>query len=213
MIIKTLVVGPIMANSFVLGCEETHEAAVIDPGDEADRILLALAESDLSLKYIINTHGHLDHVAANRRLKEITGAPILIHPLDAPMLNQVASSAAAWGITAENSPPPDRELEDGDKVTFGNINLRVIHTPGHTPGGISLCTDREVFVGDTLFAGSIGRTDFPGGSFETIKKSIRQKLFALDDDFTVYPGHGPTTTIAEERRTNPFVGDNASFRG
>ena len=213
MIIKTLVVGPIMANSFVLGCEETHEAAVIDPGDEADRILLALAESDLSLKYIINTHGHLDHVAANKRLKEITGAPILIHPLDAPMLNQVASSAAAWGIAAENSPPPDRELEDGDKVTFGNINLRVIHTPGHTPGGISLCTDREVFVGDTLFAGSIGRTDFPGGSFETIKKSIRQKLFALDDDFTVYPGHGPTTTIAEERRTNPFVGDSASFRG
>jgi hydroxyacylglutathione hydrolase len=213
LIIKTLVVGPIMANSFVLGCEETHEAAVIDPGDEADRILLALAESDLSLKYIINTHGHLDHVAANKRLKEITGAPILIHPLDAPMLNQVASSAAAWGIAAENSPPPDRELEEGDKVTFGKINLRVIHTPGHTPGGISLCTDREVFVGDTLFAGSIGRTDFPGGSFEMIKKSIRQKLFALDDDFTVYPGHGPTTTIAEERRSNPFVGDNATFRG
>ena len=213
MIIKTLVVGPIMANSFVLGCEESHEAAVIDPGDEADRILLALAESDLSLKYIINTHGHLDHVAANKWLKEITGAPILIHPLDAPMLNQVASSAAAWGITAENSPPPDRELEEGDKVTFGKVNLRVIHTPGHTPGGISLCTDREVFVGDTLFAGSIGRTDFPGGSFEMIKKSIRQKLFALDDDFTVYPGHGPTTTIAEERRSNPFVGDNASFRG
>ena len=213
MIIKTLVVGPIMANSFVLGCEESHEAAVIDPGDEADRILLALAESDLSLKYIINTHGHLDHVAANKRLKEITGAPILIHPLDAPMLNQVASSAAAWGIAAENSPPPDRELEEGDKVTFGKINLRVIHTPGHTPGGISLCTDREVFVGDTLFAGSIGRTDFPGGSFEMIKKSIRQKLFALDDDFTVYPGHGPTTTIAEERRSNPFVGDNATFRG
>jgi len=213
LIIKTLVVGPIMANSFVLGCEESHEAAVIDPGDEADRILLALAESDLSLKYIINTHGHLDHVAANKRLKEITGAPILIHPLDAPMLNQVASSAAAWGIAAENSPPPDRELEEGDKVTFGKINLRVIHTPGHTPGGISLCTDREVFVGDTLFAGSIGRTDFPGGSFEMIKKSIRQKLFALDDDFTVYPGHGPTTTIAEERRSNPFVGDNATFRG
>jgi len=98
-------------------------------------------------------------------------------------------------------------------VTFGKINLRVLHTPGHTPGGISLCTDREVFVGDTLFAGSIGRTDFPGGSFEMIKKSIRQKLFALDDDFTVYPGHGPTTTIAEERRSNPFVGDNASFKG
>jgi hydroxyacylglutathione hydrolase len=213
LIIKTLVVGPIMANSFILGCEETHEAAVIDPGDEADRILLALAESSLRAKFIINTHGHLDHVGANKRLKEITGAPILIHPLDAPMLNQVASSAAAWGLAAENSPPPDREIEDGDEVTFGNIMLRVIHTPGHTPGGISLSTDQEVFVGDTLFAGSIGRTDFPGGSFQTIKKSIRQKLFALDDEVTVYPGHGPTTTIGEERRTNPFVGDSASFFG
>jgi hydroxyacylglutathione hydrolase len=213
LIIKTLVVGPIMANSFILGCEETHEAAVIDPGDEADRILRSLAESGLSVTYIINTHGHLDHVGANKRLKEVTGAPILIHPLDAAMLNQVASSAAAWGITAVNSPPPDRELEDGDEVTFGSIILKVIHTPGHTPGGISLCTDREVFVGDTLFAGSIGRTDFAGGSFATIKKSIQQKLFALNDDVTVYPGHGPTTTIGEERRTNPFVGAHASFLG
>jgi hydroxyacylglutathione hydrolase len=213
LIIKTLVVGPIMANSFILGCEETHEAAVIDPGDEADRILLALAEPGLNLKFIINTHGHLDHVGANKRLKDVTGAPILIHPLDAPMLNQVASSAAAWGITAVNSPPPDRELEDGDEVSFGNIILKVIHTPGHTPGGISLCTEREVFVGDTLFAGSIGRTDFPGGSFETIKKSIQRKLFTLNDDMTVYPGHGSATTIGEERRTNPFVGENASFFG
>lgn len=213
MIIKTLVVGPIMANSFILGCEETREAAVVDPGDEADRILLGLAESSLRLNYIINTHGHLDHVGANKRLKEITGAPILIHHLDAPMLNQVASSAAAWGIAADNSPPPDREIEEGDDVKFGNIVLKVIHTPGHTPGGISLCTDREVFVGDTLFAGSIGRTDFPGGSFEMIKKSIQQKLFALDDDVKVYPGHGPVTTIGEERRANPFVGENASFFG
>ncbi|MEJ2168036.1 MAG: MBL fold metallo-hydrolase, partial [Desulfobacterales bacterium] len=183
------------------------------PGDEADRILLALGESSLRARYIINTHGHLDHVGANKRLKEITGALILIHPLDAPMLNQVASSAAAWGIAADNSPPPDRELEDGDEVKFGNITLKVIHTPGHTPGGISLSTDREVFVGDTLFAGSIGRTDFPGGSFQTIKQSIRQKLFTLNDDVKVYPGHGPATTIGEERRTNPFVGENASFFG
>ena len=213
MIIKTLVVGPIMANSFILGCEETHEAAVIDPGDEADRILLTLAESSLNLKLIINTHGHLDHVGANKKLKEVTGAPILIHPLDAPMLNQVASSAAAWGITAFNSPPPDRELQDADEVNFGNIILKVIHTPGHTPGGIALCADNAVFVGDTLFAGSIGRTDFPGGNFETIKKSIQQKLFTMNDDLKVYPGHGPATTIGVERRTNPFVGESASFFG
>ncbi len=213
MIIKTLVVGPIQANCFIVGCDETLEAVVIDPGDEADRISRLLAESSLTAKYIINTHGHIDHVSANKKLHEITSAPIFIHPLDAPMLDQVAASAAAWGLDAENSPAPDRELQEGDKISFGNITLTVIHTPGHTPGGISLHAKDDVFVGDTLFAGSIGRTDFPGGSFETIKKSIQQKLFKLGDDVRVHTGHGPTTTIGEEKRSNPFVGENASFFG
>ena len=181
MIIKTLAVGPIQANCFILGCEETLEAVVIDPGEEADRILHALAESNLTVKYIINTHGHMDHVSANKKVHEVTGAPILIHPLDAPMLNQVADSAAAWGLNAENSPAPGRELQDDDEVTFGHITLTVIHTPGHTRGGISLYANDDVFVGDTLFAGSIGRTDFPGGSFETIQESIQQKLFKLGE--------------------------------
>ena len=211
MIIKTLSVGPIMANCFIVGCEETLAAAVIDPGDEPDRILQALAESNMTVKLIINTHGHFDHVGANKRLKEVTGAPILIHPLDAPLLNQLADSAAAWGMAADNSPPPDRELQDGDVVTFGKIIFKVIHTPGHTPGGISLYTEHEVFVGDTLFAGSIGRTDFPGGSFETLKESIQQKLFVLSDDLKVYPGHNQPTTIGVEKRTNPFVGEQASY--
>ena len=211
MIIKTLAVGPIMANCFILGCEETLEAAVIDPGDEADRILFALAESNLTTKLIINTHGHFDHVGANKRLNEITGAPILIHPLDKPMLSQLANSAAAWGMKADNSPAPDRELQEGDEVTFGKMTLKVLHTPGHTPGGISLYTDNEVFVGDTLFAGSIGRTDFPGGSFETLRESIQQKLFKLSDDLKVYPGHNQATTIGMEKRNNPFVGERASF--
>ena len=211
MIIKTLAVGPIMANCFVLGCDATQEAAVIDPGDEPDRILLALAESNLTVKLIINTHGHFDHVGANKKLNEVTGAPILIHPLDAPMLNQLADSAAAWGMAAENSPPPDRELQDGDQVHFGNMILKVLHTPGHTPGGISLFTDHEVFVGDTLFAGSIGRTDFPGGSFETLKESIQQKLFTLSENLKVYPGHNQPTTIGGEKRTNPFVGEQAAY--
>ena len=200
-----------MANCFVLGCDATQEAAVIDPGDEPDRILLALAESKLTVKLIINTHGHFDHVGANKKLNEVTGAPILIHPLDAPMLNQLADSAAAWGMAAENSPPPDRELQDGDQVHFGNIILKVLHTPGHTPGGISLFTDHEVFVGDTLFAGSIGRTDFPGGSFETLKESIQQKLFTLSENLKVYPGHNQPTTIGGEKRTNPFVGEQAAY--
>ena len=213
MIIKALAVGPIMANCFILGCEQTLEAAVIDPGDEADRILQTLAESNLTAKLIINTHGHFDHVGANKRLNAVTGAPILIHPLDAPMLAQLADSAAAWGMQADNSPPPDRELQEGDEVSFGKIRLTVVHTPGHTPGGISLYTAREVFVGDTLFAGSIGRTDFPGGSFATLKESIQQKLFVLSDDLKVYPGHNQTTTIGVEKRSNPFVGEQASFFG
>ncbi len=211
MIVKTLAVGPIMANCFVLGCENTAEAAVIDPGDEPDRILATLADNNLTVKLIINTHGHFDHVGANRKLKEATGAPILIHALDTPMLSQLAGSAAAWGMVAENSPPPDREIEDGDQVNFGNITLTVLHTPGHTPGGISLYTDTEVFVGDTLFAGSIGRTDFAGGSFETLKNSIQQKLFTLNEDLVVYPGHNNPTTIGTEKRTNPFVGERAVY--
>jgi glyoxylase-like metal-dependent hydrolase (beta-lactamase superfamily II) len=213
LIIKTLAVGPIMANCFILGCEETLEAAVIDPGDDADRILHALAESGLTVKFIINTHGHFDHVGANKRLHEVTGAPILIHPLDAPMLNQLSSSAAAWGLSADNSPAPDRELADGDEITFGRITLKVIHTPGHSPGGISLHTGDNVFVGDALFAGSIGRTDLPGGSFETLKESIQKKLFILGDNVKVHTGHGPSTTIGDERRQNPFVGEKASYFG
>jgi glyoxylase-like metal-dependent hydrolase (beta-lactamase superfamily II) len=212
-IIKTLAVGPIQANCFVVGCEDTLEAVVIDPGEEGDRIMQAVTASNLTVKYIINTHGHMDHVSANKRVHELTGAPILIHALDAPMLDQVANSAAAWGLRAENSPAPDRKLQDGDKIIFGNITLTVIHTPGHTTGGISLYAQDDVFVGDTLFAGSIGRTDFPGGSFETIRESIQQKLFKLGDDVRVHTGHGPTTTIGRERLHNPFVGENASFMG
>ena len=213
MIIKTLPVGPIMANCFILGCEETLEAVVIDPGDEADRILMALAESSLKLNYIVNTHGHFDHVGANKPLHDATGAPILIHALDAPMLNQIAASAANWGLAGDNSPPPERMIDEGDTIVFGNITLTVIHTPGHTPGGVSLKTGEHVFVGDTLFAGSIGRTDFPGGSFETLRDSIQKKLFVLGDEVRVYTGHGPETLVGRERINNPFVGQNAVFSG
>ena len=211
MIIKTLPVGPIMANCFIVGCKETLEAAVIDPGDEADKILQSVAESNLKVTSIINTHGHFDHVSANKGIHAATQAPILIHALDAPMLEQIEASASNWGLSAENSPPPDRTLDDGDTITFGKITMKVIHTPGHTPGGISLFTDGHVFVGDTLFAGSIGRTDFPGGDFGTLKSSIQDKLFALADDVRVYTGHGPETAIGQEKQNNPFVGVNAMY--
>lgn len=209
MLIKKLAVGPIMANCFIVGCDQTHEAAVIDPGDEADRILRTLADAKLTVTQIINTHGHFDHVGANRRMKQATGAPILIHALDAPMLRLLSSSAAAWGMSAENSPPPDRTIDEGDTISVGSITFKVIHTPGHTPGGVSLHADGYLFVGDTLFAGSVGRTDFPGGDFDTLKSSIQEKLFALGDEVQVFTGHGPETTIGEERRHNPFVGTGA----
>ena len=195
-----------MANCFIVGCPQTLEAAVIDPGDEPERILAAVAGLNLTVKQIVNTHGHFDHVSANKALKEATGAPILIHALDAPMLNQLAASAAGFGLSAQNSPAPDRTVDERDTISFGEITLTVLHTPGHTPGGISLATDGFVFVGDTLFAGSIGRTDFPGGNFDTLIGSIRTKLFTLDDDVKVYPGHMGNTTIGVEKRTNPFCG-------
>ena len=206
MIIKGLTVGPIMANCYILGCKDTSEAVVIDPGDDTDKILLSLAESKLKLIHIINTHGHFDHVGGNKKLKDATGASIMIHSLDAYMLDQTAEHAYAWGLSAENSGPPDRTLKDGDTVSFGKITLNIIHTPGHSKGGISIYTKGHVFVGDTLFAGSIGRTDIPEGDYETLISSIKTKLFALDDDVKVYPGHMGTTTIKQEKRFNPFCG-------
>lgn len=206
LIIKELVVGPLMANCFIFGCKKTREAVVIDPGGDADRILLSLADSELKVKYIVNTHGHFDHVCGNGKMKDATGADILIHPLDAAMLGMLSSNAAVFGISVENSPLCDQTIEEGDTVSFGNISLKVIHTPGHTPGGISLYTDGIVFVGDTLFAGSIGRTDFPGGDFDTLISSIKTKLFNMEDDMRVLSGHGPETSIGNEKRFNPFVG-------
>jgi glyoxylase-like metal-dependent hydrolase (beta-lactamase superfamily II) len=204
-IIKGLAVGPIQANCFVVGCEASRAAAVIDPGDDADRILAAIQDADLKVTCIINTHGHFDHVGANRQLKEVTGAELMIHPLDAPMLAQLDRMAGAFGLRAENSPDPDRLIEGGDTIAVGDLRLKVLHTPGHTPGGISLHTDQSVFVGDTLFQGSIGRTDFPGGDFDTLITSIRTQLFTLDDTTTVYTGHGPETTIGTEKQFNPFA--------
>lgn len=194
-----------MANCFIVGCENTKSAVVIDPGDEVNKILLALADSKLTVKYIINTHGHFDHVGANKRLKDATGAPILIHKSDAGMLAQVSVSAMAFGMSGEDSPPADRTIAEGDKITFGDITLTVLHTPGHSLGGVSLHSDGVVFVGDSLFAGSIGRTDFPGGNYDTLITSIKTKLFPLGDDVVVYSGHGPATTIGREKRFNPFL--------
>ena len=205
MIIEKLAVGPIMANCFVIGCAESREGAVIDPGADPDRIMDVVQRAELKITRIINTHGHFDHVGANREIKRLTDAELIIHPLDAPMLTQLDQMAGAFGMSVENSPPPDRTVEEGDEVQVGHLTLSVLHTPGHTPGGISLHVDGHVFVGDTLFQGSIGRTDFPGGDYDTIIRSIRENLFPLGDQVVVYTGHGPETAIGTEKQFNPFA--------
>ena len=167
---------------------------------------MALADEKLTVKAIINTHGHFDHVSANKSLKKSTGADLMIHKADAGMLAQLSGSAAAWGLKAEDSPQPDRLLDDGDVIDIGSLSFKVLHTPGHTPGGISLYVDSAVFVGDTLFAGSIGRTDFPGGDYDTLINAIKTKLFALPGDTAVYTGHMEPTTIEREMKYNPFCG-------
>lgn len=206
MIQKVLSVGMLESNCYILGDEETREAVVIDPGGDAPEILAALRQEKLQLKTIINTHGHFDHVGANKELQEATGAPIAIHAADAPMLSQ--PSAEALFFTGGRLQPSQASilLQEGDVLDFGRYQLKVLHTPGHTPGGICLVLLQEpiVYVGDTLFAGSIGRTDFPGGSFEDLINSVRTKIFTLGDHYLVMPGHGPATTVGQERLYNPF---------
>lgn len=208
MILKGLVVGGVGTNCYIIGCEETREGAIIDPGGAPNSIMRIVDQEQLKIKYIINTHGHVDHIGGNAKIKELTNAQILIHEADAKMLTSSASNYSlfmGWPVT---SPPADWLLKDGDVIKIGNtIELEVIHTPGHSPGSICLKLKggKILFSGDTLFAGSVGRTDFPGGSHTQLIKSIKERLMCLEDDVVVYPGHMPPTTIGYERLNNPFL--------
>lgn len=203
--IVQLEVGNLGTNCYIAYCEETKQALVIDPGGGVDRIAAVLNREGLRLAAIINTHGHADHVLGNVKLKELTGAPLWIHGDDADMLGSGSKNLSAFIGAATSCGVADRMLKHGEILAIGKFTLKVLHTPGHTPGGISLLADKEVFVGDTLFAESIGRTDFPGGSYSQLIDSIKTQLMVLDDETKVYPGHGPATTIGWERRQNPFI--------
>jgi len=196
MFVRMFTVGMLETNCFLVGDAESGEALIIDPGfdkgSEVKTVLEEIERNEFKVKYIINTHGHPDHNGGNGVLKELTKAPILIHEYDAPMLS---------------NPSADRKLRNGDLIEIGSIKFRVIHTPGHSSGSIILLGADVVFSGDTLFAGSIGRYDLPGGSLEEIKNSLKNKLLILPDYLKVYPGHGPVSTIGEERRNNPFLRD------
>jgi hydroxyacylglutathione hydrolase len=207
MILKSLVVGPLAANCYIIGDGKTNEGVIIDPGGDAERILQVVKETGLVMRFIIATHGHFDHCAAMKMLKEELGCDFLLHKNDLFFVQRSKKSALNWGIVIEQAPDPDRFVEDGDILTCGTIEMRILHTPGHSPGGICIYIPAEklLFSGDTLFYGSVGRTDFDGGSMQELVTSIKEKLYTLPDDTILYTGHGENTTIGDEKRHNMFV--------
>jgi glyoxylase-like metal-dependent hydrolase (beta-lactamase superfamily II) len=204
-------VPPFMKNGFVVACEDSADAVIIDPGDEVDALLRAIAAESLDVTAILLTHAHLDHVTGVARAKAALGAPVWLHRDDLFLYEGAEAQGRMFGLAVEPPPPPDRFYQPGVPVDFGDLTVDVLHTPGHCPGGVCLAigprgsSERELFVGDTLFAGSIGRTDLPGGDYETLMRSIREVLLQFPDETVVHSGHGPETTIGAERRTNPFL--------
>lgn len=204
--VNGLVVGPIQSNCYIVWDKDTSRGAVVDPGGDLENIKRAVGEAGCSVEWVLLTHGHFDHVFYAQDIAEIYGAKIAIHPSDVELMHDTLDIAESFYNLGEYKPAePDKLLSDGDIIAIGDLQIRVMHTPGHSPGGVCYDCGTVVFTGDTLFAGSVGRTDFPGGSFEQLVSSIKNKLFVLDDSVIVLPGHGPQSSIGAEKRSNPFV--------
>ena len=202
---KIIVVGALETNCYLVYCEDTRACVVVDPGADPERIFPVIFEEELTPIVLINTHGHIDHIGANKDIKEHFGVPLYIHAGDNPMLGKVQQLELSLFLGAKDSPPADHLMTDGEEIRIGNGSLRVLHTPGHSPGSVSLLGDGFLLSGDTLFMEGVGRTDLPGGSQKQLEQSIREKIMTLPDETVVLPGHGPHTTVGQERADNPFL--------
>ena len=202
---EIVVVGALETNCYLAYCQETHLCAVIDPGAEAEKIIASIAELELKPAIILNTHGHVDHIGANKDIKDKYRIPLALHAADTAMLDISDSIEISLLLEAKSSPPADRLLADGDEIAIGRFTLRVIHTPGHTPGSVGFLGEGVLFSGDTLFFGGVGRTDLPGGSLKDLENSIRRRIMTLPGETIVLPGHGPWTTVEQEKVTNPTL--------
>jgi glyoxylase-like metal-dependent hydrolase (beta-lactamase superfamily II) len=213
MIVEMHAGGPFQENGYVIGCEDTREAVIVDPGDSVAELLEYATRANLSIRHILLTHAHIDHITGVAAARRATGAPVHLHRGDTFLYDDAAAMGAMFGMRVEAPPPVDEFYSAGTAIPFGHLEARAHHTPGHSPGGVCLEIGlvgrggHDLFVGDTLFAGSIGRTDLPGGDYATLIASIRDVLFAFGDEARVHSGHGPATTIGRERRTNPFLVD------
>jgi hydroxyacylglutathione hydrolase len=206
MILHTIPAGMNRTNCYIVGCEDTHHGAVIDPGGEGQRIVREIERSDLDIQYVLITHAHFDHIGGISEVIDATGAKLALHPNERLLL-EAGGGAAMFGLPVKPSPPPDIDLSQGQMIAVGTLNFEVLFTPGHSPGGVTFYEASEgvVFDGDLLFSSGVGRPDLPGGDWDTLMRSIKEVLFALPDDTVVYPGHGPKTTVGREKRTNPWV--------